>query len=178
MYFLAENIAFNHNDVVEIVCILGWIYYSICDGESENGFSEKKEEIRWPEWLLVCVFGVLIEGPTIYMNYSLNVYIVIKLMMKRINQSWSIWQSLSIIWYCDKVQILLNIINYKRFRFWIFMSYQYKKSTILYELEQAIKRKVIEKSKHRDPSTKVLQSSIDRKKNQRQSVDRPSSKPK
>ena len=58
------------------------------------------------------------------------------------------------------------------------MSYQYKKSTILYELEQAIKKKVIEKSKHKDPSGKVLQSSIDRKKNQRQSIDRPSSKSK
>ena len=177
MYFLAENIAFNHNDVVEIVCILGWIYYSICDGESENGFSGKKEEVRWPEWLLVCIFGTLIEGPTIYMNYSLNAYIVIKLLMKRINQSWCYMKIIInyMIWW---VQILLNIINYKRFLFWIFMSYQYKKSTILFELEQAIKRKVIEKSKHRDPSTKVLQSSIDRKKNQRQSVDRPSSKPK
>ena len=58
------------------------------------------------------------------------------------------------------------------------MSYQYKKSTILFELEQAIKRKVIEKSKHKDANNKILQSSIERKKNPRQSYERPSSKPK
>ena len=58
------------------------------------------------------------------------------------------------------------------------MSYQYKKSTILYELEQAIKKKVIEKSKHKEPQGKVLQSSIDKKKINRQCYDRQSSKSK
>lgn len=52
------------------------------------------------------------------------------------------------------------------------MSYQYKKSSILYELEQAIKRKVVEKPKQKEQYQKNLQASVDRKKNQRQSIDR------
>ena len=57
------------------------------------------------------------------------------------------------------------------------MSYQYKKSNILYELEQAIKRKVVDKSKAKEHCQKNIQSSLDKRKNQRQSVDR-LSKPK
>ena len=52
------------------------------------------------------------------------------------------------------------------------MSYQYKKSSILYELEQAIKRKVVDKPRQKESCQKNLQASIDRKKNQRQSVER------
>lgn len=52
------------------------------------------------------------------------------------------------------------------------MSYQYKKSSILYELEQAIKRKVVEKPKPKEQCQRNLQASLDKKKNQRQSVDR------
>ena len=68
--------------------------------------------------------------------------------------------------------------KYKRLLYLNCMSYQYKKSTILYELEQAIKKKVIEKSKHKEPSGKVLQSSIEKKKINRQCYDRQSSKSK
>jgi hypothetical protein len=52
------------------------------------------------------------------------------------------------------------------------MSYQYKKSSILYELEQAIKKKVAEKPKTREVSQKNVQGSIEKRKvlNQRQSV--------
>ena len=52
------------------------------------------------------------------------------------------------------------------------MSYQYKKSSILYELEQAIKKKVVEKPKTKESLQKNLQASVERKKNQRQSVER------
>ncbi len=58
------------------------------------------------------------------------------------------------------------------------MSYQYKKSSILYELEQAIKKKVAEKPKPREISQKNVQNSLDKRKvlNQRQSVERLPSK--
>jgi hypothetical protein len=56
------------------------------------------------------------------------------------------------------------------------MSYQYKKSTILSELEQAIKKKV-DKSKPKD-SNKILQSSIERKRSLKQSHEKYSQKQK
>lgn len=59
------------------------------------------------------------------------------------------------------------------------MSYQYKKSSILYELEQAIKKKVAEKPKSRELTQKNVQSSLDKRKttlNQRQSAERLPSK--
>ena len=52
------------------------------------------------------------------------------------------------------------------------MSYQYKKSTILYELEQAIKRKVIEKPKSKYYCQKNMQPSFEKRKNQRESLER------
>ncbi len=50
--------------------------------------------------------------------------------------------------------------------------HQYKKSSILYELEQAIKKKVAEKPKPREQVQKNIQSSLDKRKsqNQRQSI--------
>lgn len=40
------------------------------------------------------------------------------------------------------------------------MSYQYKKSSILYELEQAIKKKVAEKPKAKDQCQRNVQNSV------------------
>jgi hypothetical protein len=40
------------------------------------------------------------------------------------------------------------------------MSYQYKKSSILYELEQAIKKKVADKPKTKEQTQKNIQSSL------------------
>ena len=50
--------------------------------------------------------------------------------------------------------------------------HQYKKSSILYELEQAIKKKVAEKPKLREQMQKNIQNSLDKRKsqNQRQSA--------
>lgn len=50
------------------------------------------------------------------------------------------------------------------------MSYQFKKSSILYELEQAIKKKVAEKPKPREQAQKNLQTSLDKRKPQQSST--------
>lgn len=60
------------------------------------------------------------------------------------------------------------------------MSYQYKKSSILYELEQAIKKKVADKPKTKEQTQKNIQSSLERRRsqNQRGSMERLPSKQK
>lgn len=84
MYFLAENIIFNHNDVMQVICILLWIYNSILGSESENGYCKKEEERGWAESILGGAVGVLMNGPTIYMDTALNGYIMVKFISNRL----------------------------------------------------------------------------------------------
>ena len=70
--------------MIQVLCTLLWIYNTILESESENGFCKKEDERGWAESLLGGAVGVLLNGPTIYMDTVLNGYIVVKFISKRL----------------------------------------------------------------------------------------------